>query len=632
MIATIDFETEPIENRPNYPPKPLGVAIYVEDEEPYYLSWGHVENNNSSKEDASNVLNYLYTNYEILGHNIKFDLEVAHVHLNTPLIPPLGFHETQFLAFLHNPYTKKIGLKNLATDLIGMPPEERDALREWLFDNRPDLTKGKSRKTWDKAIEHAKDIPGDVVGRYAIGDVVRTFELFKYYVEHPIFNLGRMWDAYYREIKLLPLLLENEMLGIRINRTLLEKDIVLYEKCITTVENYIYSKIGKINLNSGPELAEALTRTGLIDELPLTPSGKQSTAKDTLVTYCKDTSVVSALLYLGTLNTYMSTFMKPWYLASELDNRIYTRWNQVKSMYGGEDLVGTGTGRLSSNPNVQNMPKPERIPKLEFVKTPDVNSKSTLQLPLSLKNKALPLPVLRSYIIPDEGYTLCGRDYSQQEFRIFAHFEDDVLLEAYKANPRIDFHDKATQIVNDHSGQTYSRWIIKQINLANLYSMGIGRLSEILKITYDEAKAILATFKKALPSVEYLKKLCYDIAKEGDFITTWGGRVYYCEPPGFHRKTKKEMTFEYKLINSLIQGSAADCTKEALINFGYATDRSRMLLNLHDEILIQAKTKFVKQEMLKLKVAMESVKFDVLMLSEGEYGTSFGEMTKEKEL
>ena len=90
-------------------------------------------------------------------------------------------------------------------------------------------------------------------------------------------------------------------------------------------------------------------------------------------------------------------------------------------------------------------------------------------------------------------------------------------------------------------------------------------------------------------------------------------------------------TFEYKLLNYLIQGSAADCTKEAIIRYDAVRQESRFLVTVHDEINISAPAKAIKKEMALLREAMQSVEFDVPMLSDGKTGPRWSSLTKFEE-
>jgi DNA polymerase I-like protein with 3'-5' exonuclease and polymerase domains len=115
----------------------------------------------------------------------------------------------------------------------------------------------------------------------------------------------------------------------------------------------------------------------------------------------------------------------------------------------------------------------------------------------------------------------------------------------------------------------------------------------------------------------------------GEPITTWGGREYYVEPPKFDKKYNRHMTYEYKLLNYLIQGSAADITKQAIINYiSHPKRRGRFMVTVYDEINASMPAKYLKEEMAILRDCMESIDLDVPLLSEGKTGPSWGEAVK----
>jgi DNA polymerase I-like protein with 3'-5' exonuclease and polymerase domains len=145
----------------------------------------------------------------------------------------------------------------------------------------------------------------------------------------------------------------------------------------------------------------------------------------------------------------------------------------------------------------------------------------------------------------------------------------------------------------------------------------------------EEARFIKAAQRKAIPGLAELDAGIKAAARAGDPIRTWGGRLYYTEEPKMIDGRMR--TFEYKLLNYLIQGSAADCTKEAVIRFDEARRESRFLVTVHDEINISAPAKAMKQEMQILREVMASVEFDAPMISDGKVGKSWGTLTKFKE-
>jgi DNA polymerase I len=133
--------------------------------------------------------------------------------------------------------------------------------------------------------------------------------------------------------------------------------------------------------------------------------------------------------------------------------------------------------------------------------------------------------------------------------------------------------------------------------------------------------AYLATF----PGLKDMYGDMKSRAKNKEPIRTWGQREYYCEPPRIVEGRIRE--FDYKLVNVLIQGSAADCTKEALIRFFASMVKHKkvgvwyLLLQVHDEVVISVPKKDVALAMTLLREAMESVEFDVPMLSEGAWSS-----------
>jgi DNA polymerase I-like protein with 3'-5' exonuclease and polymerase domains len=107
-------------------------------------------------------------------------------------------------------------------------------------------------------------------------------------------------------------------------------------------------------------------------------------------------------------------------------------------------------------------------------------------------------------------------------------------------------------------------------------------------------------------------------AKAGEPIRTWGGREYYCEAPRFVDGRLQE--YDYKLVNVLIQGSAADVTKEALIRYCDAKPKHhRVLMTVHDELVTSVPCDEREAAMAQLREAMESVKLDVPLLSDGSW-------------
>jgi DNA polymerase-1 len=615
-VVTIDFETKGIKRRPLYPPKPTSVSIQMPGERaPAFYCWGHPEGNNCDERKVRSILKDIArSKLPLLFHNAKFDYDVATTHLGVPEIDPLRIHDTLYLLFLENPHAFSLSLKPSSERLLGMKPDERDVVKDWILSHQQQVqeTSGKhfTRGDWGDFIG---EVPGDILGPYAKGDVIRTLKLFRKL--YPQIHADGMGPAYDRERRLMPILLRNEREGIRIDIRQLELDVKSYTLSLARVDAWLRKtlKVKDLNVDSDHEVANALNDSGIVTRWATTPTGKRSVSKKNLTPdMFSNARVASALGYRNRLTTCLGTFMRPW-LATALETNgiIHTNWNQVRNSDSGK---GTRTGRLSSNPNFQNIPT-------DWYKKDD-----GYKHPKHLKIDELPM--IRRYVLPDDKASLIGkRDYSQQELRIAAHFENGALRDAFLEDPNLDVHQFVTDEIYRVTGVEFQRKSVKVLNFGMLYGMGLGKLAIGINAPMDEARKLKAAHKKALPDIIDMDRGIKQAGRDGDPIRTWGGRLYYCEPPMII--DGRTMTWEYKLLNYLIQGSAADCTKEALIRYDSLRKDGRFMITVHDEIDISMPKGARKTELKRLQEAMEGIEFDVPMKSDGEYGPNWVELKAE---
>lgn len=621
ITATVDFETFKIEGREHPAPIPVGVAIYAPLEDPVYYSWGHPYGNNSTKEEAYEALKAVYDRWPILCHNTKFDFDVANAHMGMPLLPKHGYHETMFLAFANNPHELTYSLKPLADRYLDMPPEEQAAVYEYInnhvFTSEP---KGEGEvqvcqmgkpEGWHHIppsmngafIAYA---PGDLVGQYAVGDVVRTSDLFDLWWPEIIAKGMGAW--YQMELDLMPILLENEREGVRVDASGLRDEVVRLETDLEIVNKWLLNRLGDINLDSGNQVADAMEKLGVVSEWKRTPKGKRSTKKDDLVECCSDIDLVNVFRHRNILIYNLRTFCRPWLAQLETTgDRIHTSWNQIRGEGG-----GARTGRLSGNPNFLNVPNPAKAP----------------TLPEDLKSQGVAhLPFLRNQIIPDDSDSvLLGVDFSAQEIRILAHFEKGSLLDGYLANPGLDVYQDSADQLKAKDGVVVSRKEMKVIFLAVLYGMGLASLAKALGTTKDIAKGFMDAFLSSRPDVAALKKR----TSRGREIITMGGRIHPVEKPKMI--DGKMRTFEYKLLNALIQGSAAVMTKWAMIQYCRNKQHGRLVLSIHDELMISVPKSNWESELVILKDAMEDMsafEFSVPVTTDAAMSDkSWGEMVE----
>ncbi len=594
MLVAIDFESHGIEDRPKYPPIPVGVAIYREGSEPKYYAWGHPVQNNCTEATAVRVLTDVLSNPddEFIFHNAPFDCAILDERLGIT-VPWDRVHDTMVLAFLQDPFGE-LSLKPLATQWLQMPPNERDAVKDWLIAN------GKCRDTkgWGA---HICEAPGELVGTYAIGDVVRTLDLFKLLYEYVV-DTG-MQEAYRREIALMPHILKMEQRGLNLDGELLSKDVDAYFGHLDDLDQSICEILGRqVDVDSGAQLADAIEAAGMSKGFATTPTGLRSTAKESLINAINNPTLLGHLLVRGSVATCLRTFMTSWLEQYNKHGRLYVKWNLVRNYSD----TGARTGRISSSPNLQNIP----------VEWEGLRAQLT-KIGYELR---FPLPQVRKYIIPDKGHVFVDRDYSAQELRLLTHMAPGKLLAELEVDPEADIHQIAAKIAG------ISRKEAKTLAFAVLYGAGVGKIAESLHMTVAEATRVKEQYLKALPEIKELTKRVQDAGKNRSFITTLGGRQYYAQKPAVVKGVWK--SFEYKLTNYLIQGSAADATKQAMLAYCNTTKHGMLMLSVHDELVIQVPEEHLEAEDKLLEACMngsfqETLKYKVI--STGSTGHNFAE-------
>lgn len=598
MILTLDFETEAIDNRPKYPPKPVGVSLKIDDAKSKYFAFGHPTGNNCEEEFIAGVTRSLIEQADIIVmHNAAFDASVLAEKWNLPL-DWSKLRCTMVQAFLADPYGE-LSLKPLADKLLDMPPVERDAVREWLIKNG---VVAANNKKWGAFICYA---PGDVVGPYAEGDTDRTYLLYQYFTHTMSLNL---LNAFKREMDLMPIVWEMEKRGVNVDQQLLRADTRLYEQHLVDLDAGICKILGtQVCVDQDAALADAIEAAGLSKGFAATPTGRRSVAKESLLGAIADPQLLGMLLERNSVATCIRTFMLPWLEQAEQYGRLYVRWNQVRNYSD----TGARTGRLSSSPNLQNIPTEWENLLAQFAQlkyTPTVA-----------------MPQIRKYIIPDEGYVFISADYAGQELRLLAHFSGGRLLSALQRDPKSDLHMIAANIAG------ITRKVAKTLAFAILYGAGSARIAEQLHITVEQATAVKRKYLAALPEIEKFQAIVQRRGATRSYVTTLGGREYYSESP---RVIKGRFcTFDYKLVNYLIQGSAADQTKQAMLN--YTLNRApgkptgQLVLTVHDQLVAQVPTVHVEKETVRLQHAMNSSFQDVLeyqVISDMSSGLNFSEV------
>jgi DNA polymerase I-like protein with 3'-5' exonuclease and polymerase domains len=339
-----------------------------------------------------------------------------------------------------------------------------------------------------------------------------------------------------------------------------------------------------------------------------TPSGLPSFDKNFLASLNDPFSqkIVQARELYKARSTFIDSLLK-----HEHNGRIHGEINQLKS-----DQGGTITGRLSmSNPNLQQIPS---------------------------RNEKIG-PLIRQLFIPEEGCTWGSFDYSQQEPRLVVHFAAlthggldgaNEFVDAYNNDPETDFH----QIAGDMAG--IERKTAKTMNLGLFYGMGQKKLGSQLGLGEEDTKELFTTYHARVPFVKQLMSLAMKTANDNGQVRTILGRICHFdlwEPTkwGVHKALPREDAvrkygsslkrgFIYKALNKLIQGSAADQTKKAMIEVHKAGIIPH--IQVHDELNFSITGELMRDE---IKNIMENcVQLEVPSKVDAKEGKSWGAIKK----
>jgi len=500
--------------------------------------------------------------------------------------------DTMIAAALINENRFSFSLNACAKDYLGEIKNEtflNEKAKEWGIDPKGDLWK----------------LPAGYVGFYAEQDAGLTLRLWdRFKTEISKQSLHDVWDM---EMELLPILIDTRRTGIRVDE---EKAAELKKEFIKK-EKQVLHKIKQettldVDIWAARSVAQIFDRIGV--EYPRTPkTGDPSFTQNWLVN-C-DNPIAQLIREAREINKFHSTFIDSIQRYVH-KGRIHSEINQLRS-----DQGGTVSGRLSySNPNLQQIPA---------------------------RNKEFG-DKIRSLFLPEEGKQWGSFDYSQQEPRLVAHYAASIndtfqskgaaeFIEAYK-NEAADFH----QIVADMAGITRTQ--AKTINLGLFYGMGKNKLARELGIDKDRAEDLLRRYGDRVPFVRGLATEVSSSASKYGFIRTIRGRkcrfdmwepatfgmnkaMQYEEAKAIYGNNIRR-AFTYKALNRLIQGSAADQTKQAMIDCykaGY-----KPILQIHDELCFSIE----KEDDIKgVKEIMENAIEDLRVPSKVDIalGRSWGE-------
>lgn len=397
-----------------------------------------------------------------------------------------------------------------------------------------------------------------------------------------------MKDAYKTEIDLVPVVLDMEMTGIPLS-PLLPKMHANWTLEFQAGEDKLRELTGE---KPGTKaMFNKLIEIGKIDKskIQYTDKGNPRYGREFISGYVDDLELRQILTYRSKLQKILGTYLNPWLKTYNEHGRMYPFFQSTR----GDNDYGTRTGRFSSN----------------FQQIPHVDDDSAM-------------PNLRTCVVPEEGHVILKRDYAAQEIRVTAHYAEGGIMMAFQKDPDMDVHNFVQSMIKEKLGLELPRRICKNISFLKLYGGGPKKLVESAGCSLEEAYKFFKAYDAALPEFKMLSISVEALVRSGKKMRTWGGRLYDVEKPSHGRE------LYYKLLNVLIQGSSADMSKQAMLRYWYHPDRKgRILLVVHDEIVLTCPEKHATHDMRILKWAMEDQPgWDVKMLTDGKIGENFGEL------
>ncbi len=522
----------------------VGLALAIAPDEGYYLPLAHQTDRrqlswNAVRDRLRPLLeDPARTKY---AHHAGYDILVLAQH---------GVHvrgvafDTLLAEWVIDPASRNLGLKNLARARLGIEMTPLQSL----------IGSGKAQRSMAQ-------VPIEQAAAYAAADAYVTYRLVEPLTAE--LHARQLWPLFDQvEMPLVPVLVAMERAGIKLDTAYLQEMSARLAGRLTDLAGQIYQAVGySFNIGSTQQLSDVLFGTLRLPTQGLrkTKSGHYSTAADVLEKLRGSHPVVDLVLKQREIAKLQTTYVETLpQLVNPETGRVHTSFNQT----------GTVTGRLSSsNPNLQNIP----------IRT------------------ELGRQVRRAFVT-EPGWLLLAADYSQVELRVLAHISQDPgLLEAFRRGEDIHRTTAAAVYGVPLDGVTYNmRRVAKTANFAMIYGSSAYGLAQQTGLTPEEAGQFIDAYFARFPRVRtYLESIKQQAARQGYVETLLGGRRYFPElaaHSGAHMGQRRAA--ERRAINAPIQGSAADIIKIAMVRLHQALQerrlRSRMILQVHDELVLEA--------------------------------------------
>lgn len=528
-----------------------------------------------NKEEIISTLREIFEDSSV--KKVSFDVKKAIVLLHKHGIEfDSNYVDLMLLSYLVDPSRTNYDVSAISSHYL-----EREVLTEAQL-----LGKGKSKKKFE-------EVKNEELNNY-VANFINVLKNSTVILIKEVEELG-MKELYTSiELPLINILARMEIQGIQVERKELEVLDKELTKEIDELETYIYKSADmEFNINSPKQLGEVLFEKLMLPVIKKTKTG-YSTDAEVLDKLKHSHDIIPNILRYRGLKKLKSTYIDGMYPYIMEDGRVRSIFRQTI----------TTTGRLSSTePNLQNIP----------IRTEEGR-------------------MIRKAFVSKEGYKFVAADYSQIELRVLAALsKDDNMLEAFKHG--IDIHTKTASEVFDvpldevTKGQ---RADAKAVNFGIVYGISDYGLSRDLDIPRKQAKAYIDNYLDSYPSIhQYMEDIVEDAKKKGYVETIFNRRRYV---PELNSKNFSIRSFGERIaLNTPIQGSAADIIKVAMVKIFNRLKKenleSKMILQIHDELIIETKIDEVEKVKEILKDEMESaVVLDVDLIADVEVGESWYEV------
>ncbi|WP_020402011.1 DNA polymerase I [Gracilimonas tropica] len=538
----------------------VGISLTATAGTAYYIPV-NVEDGLDEKE-VIEALRPLFEDSHILkiAHNYKFDfmmLKRAGLEIKG------NAFDTMIAAYLIDA-NQRLKMDELSKSLLNYKPVAIEEL----------IGKGKKQKSMaDLAVED--------VYLYACEDADITLRLYEILSEK-LEEDELVEIAYKVDFPLMEVLADMELKGVKLDTDMLTEFSKELENDLKELEDEIYEKAGeKFNINSPQQLGTILFEKMGLPAGKKTKTGQYSTAESVLTKLAPKYEMPSLILDYRQLTKLKSTYVDALPdLVVEETGRVHTEFNQSVA----------ATGRLSSsNPNLQNIP----------IRTDRGRE-------------------IRKAFIAEEGFKLMSADYSQVELRVIAHIaKDEAMIEAFKNDE--DIHARtAKEIFGLDSIEDVNadqRRKAKEVNFGIPYGVSAYGLASRLGIENDEGKEMIDQYFERFPNILKYINETKEFAREHGYVKTMLGRRRYI--PDIKASNWNVRGFaERTAINMPIQGTAADIIKLAMIEIHHwlidQNKKSKMLLQVHDELIFEIHESELEEVPAKIVELMESaVELDV---------------------